>query len=133
MHMTATLTTWYQEHGRHSIYAGGKSVDMNDFVHKLKLDPAMVARGEQEFEGPKNAREEKIAARDKKKAEAEAKGEVPVANGGKSNKKILSKEEEAKLMKMYREQVLKEPPAPKLIQLGNTTAPKKEETGVTGD
>jgi 7,8-dihydro-6-hydroxymethylpterin dimethyltransferase len=24
MHMTATLTKWYEEHGRHQIYAGGK-------------------------------------------------------------------------------------------------------------
>lgn len=134
MHMTATLTDWYEEHGRHSIYAGGKSVNMDDFDHKLKLDPAMVARAEQDFEGPKNAREEKIAARDKKLAEAQAKGETPVVNGGKSKKKILSPEEEAKLMKMYREQVLKEPPAPKLIQLGGTPAPKQtEEIGVTGD
>ncbi len=134
MHMTATLTDWYEEHGRHSIYAGGKSVNMDDFDHKLKLDPAMVARAEQDFEGPKNAREEKIAARDKKLAEAQAKGETPVVNGGKSKKKILSPEEEAKLMKMYREQVLKEPPAPKLIQLGGTPAPEKtEEIGVTGD
>ena len=48
-----------------------------------------------------------------------------------------SPEEEAKLMRMYREQVLKEPPAPKLIQLGNSNAeaPKeeKEESGVSGD
>ena len=27
MHMTATLTKWYDEHGRHQIYAGGKNVD----------------------------------------------------------------------------------------------------------
>ena len=25
MHMTATLTKWYEEHGRHEIFAGGKS------------------------------------------------------------------------------------------------------------
>src|SRR5829696_8337585 len=28
MHMTATLTKWYEEHGRHAIYAGGKSVEL---------------------------------------------------------------------------------------------------------
>ena len=27
MHMTATLTKWYEEHGRHEIIAGGKQVD----------------------------------------------------------------------------------------------------------
>jgi len=140
MHMTATLTQWYDEHGRHKIYAGGKHVDVEDLDHNLKLDPAMVARGEQDFEGPKNAREEKIAARNKALEEAKAKGEAaPSVNGGKSGKKILSKEEEAKLMKMYREQVLKEPPAPKLIQIGGANggiapaAKKEEETGVAGD
>ena len=124
-----------------SIYAGGKSVDLQDFEHRLKLDPAMVAREEQDFEGPKNAREEKIKQRNQKLAEAKAKGEVPVVNGGTSKKKILSKEEEARLMKMYREQVLKEPPAPKLIQIagngGIAAAPapakQEEETGVAGD
>ena len=28
MHMTATLTKWYEEHGRHEIFAGGKAVPM---------------------------------------------------------------------------------------------------------
>ena len=26
MHMTATLTKWYEEHGRHEIFAGNKNV-----------------------------------------------------------------------------------------------------------
>ncbi len=30
MHMTATLTKWYEEHGRHEIFAGGKKVGMGD-------------------------------------------------------------------------------------------------------
>jgi hypothetical protein len=139
MHMTATLTTWYDEHGRHKIYAGGKSVDLDDYSHRLKLDPTMVARDEQDFEGPKNAREEKIQQRNDKLAAAKAKGEVPVVNGGASKKKILTKEEEAKLMKMYREQVLKEPAAPSLVQIAGPNggiAPakaKQAEAGVAGD
>ena len=28
MHMTATLTKWYEEHGRHEIFAGGKTVGL---------------------------------------------------------------------------------------------------------
>ena len=28
MHMTATLTKWYEEHGKHEIFAGGKSVPL---------------------------------------------------------------------------------------------------------
>ncbi len=30
MHMTATLTKWYDEHGRHEIFAGGKKVGLDD-------------------------------------------------------------------------------------------------------
>ena len=30
MHMTATLTKWYEEHGRHEIFAGGKKVKMEE-------------------------------------------------------------------------------------------------------
>src|SRR5260221_12786885 len=43
MHMTATLTKWYDEHGRHQIYAGGKSVDLSETTHNLVLDPEAVA------------------------------------------------------------------------------------------
>ena len=30
MHMTATLTKWYEEHGRHEIFAGGKAVPLHE-------------------------------------------------------------------------------------------------------
>jgi len=33
MHMTATLTKWYEEHGRHEIFAGGKKVKMESTEH----------------------------------------------------------------------------------------------------
>jgi hypothetical protein len=68
MHMTATLTKWYEEHGRHEIFAGGKSVPLASKEHQLVLDPAAVAAGRQtdlDAQGiAKNAREEKIRARD---------------------------------------------------------------------
>ena len=35
MHMTATLTKWYEEHGRHEIFAGGKNVKMESTAHSL--------------------------------------------------------------------------------------------------
>src|SRR3954462_558997 len=43
MHMTATLTKWYEEHGRHEIFAGNKHVPLNATEHRLVLDPAAVA------------------------------------------------------------------------------------------
>jgi 7,8-dihydro-6-hydroxymethylpterin dimethyltransferase len=66
MHMTATLTKWYEEHGRHKIYAGGKGVDLPDTTHTLILDADAVAAGAQkdlEVAGiARTAREEKRMA-----------------------------------------------------------------------
>ena len=43
--MTATLTKWYEEHGRHEIFAGGKKVGMAHQGHKLQLNlERIVAR-----------------------------------------------------------------------------------------
>jgi hypothetical protein len=67
MHMTATLTRWYEEHGRHEIFAGGKNVSIASTVHSLSLDQEAVQSGAQtdldELGIPKNSREEKIMAR----------------------------------------------------------------------
>ena len=75
MHMTATLTKWYEEHGRHEIFAGGKSVELTPAPHKLVLDAEAVAKGKQtdlDDKGiAKNAREEKLRARDELKKKAE--------------------------------------------------------------
>jgi uncharacterized radical SAM superfamily Fe-S cluster-containing enzyme len=67
MHMTATLTKWYEEHGRHEIFAGGKKVALDTSAHTLKLDAEAVAKGIQhdlDSQGiAKTAREEKLRAR----------------------------------------------------------------------
>src|SRR6202007_2859679 len=67
MHMTATLTKWYEEHGRHEIFAGGKNVEMASTAHSLKLNEEAVRKGAQtdldEKGIAKNAREEKLKAR----------------------------------------------------------------------
>jgi hypothetical protein len=69
MHMTATLTKWYDEHGRHEIFAGNKSVPLNSTEHSLVLNAEAVAKGAQtdldELGIAKNAREEKLQARKK--------------------------------------------------------------------
>ncbi|MDQ6705186.1 MAG: radical SAM protein, partial [Acidobacteriota bacterium] len=94
MHMTATLTKWYEEHGRHEIFAGGKKVALETAEHSLKLNAEAVAAGLQhdlDDKGiAKTAREEKIRARDAKLKESA---------------------ENARMAKLYREQVLKEKPA----------------------
>jgi len=96
MHMTATLTKWYEEHGRHEIFAGGKKVGLEKTAHSLKLVEAHVnAEANDTLDKlgiAKNARQEKFKARDEKiKAEAE----------------------KARMMALYREHVLGEKPAPK--------------------
>ena len=62
--MTATLTKWYEEHGRHEIFAGNKSVPLSTSEHSLKLNAEAVAAGAQtdldELGIAKNAREEKL-------------------------------------------------------------------------
>src|SRR6476646_4658897 len=78
MHMTATLTKWYEEHGRHEIFAGGKKVglDRQDKYDLVLNDAHVNAAANDTFEKSgiaKNAREEKIRARDAKiKSDAEA-------------------------------------------------------------
>jgi 7,8-dihydro-6-hydroxymethylpterin dimethyltransferase len=94
MHMTATLSKWYEEHGRHEIFAGGKNVKMESTEHSLLLRDGIVTTEEQRdldrLGIAKNAREEKIRARD-----AKLKND-PAYN--------------ARMAALYREVVLKEKP-----------------------
>jgi len=115
MHMTATLTKWYDEHGRHQIYAGGKNVDLSSTDHTLVLDAEAVAKGKQkdldELGIAKNAREEKLRAR---------KAEV---TGAKSA-------EDERMAALYRQHVLKEQapePVIKIAGLGGTKKPKVQD------
>jgi uncharacterized radical SAM superfamily Fe-S cluster-containing enzyme len=93
MHMTATLTKWYEEHGRHEIFAGGKKVGLETTSHTLNLvDEHVQAKANDTLDKlgiAKNARQEKFKARDEKvKAEAE----------------------KARMMALYKEHVLGEKP-----------------------
>src|SRR6185503_19028358 len=94
MHMTATLTKWYEEHGRHEIFAGNKAVPLSSTDHSLVLNAEAVAAGKQtdldELGIAKNAREEKLAARKK-------------AN-------MTPEEIHQHMEKLYRQEVLKEQP-----------------------
>ena len=109
MHMTATLTKWYEEHGRHEIFAGGKKVKMDeDAGAYLKLRDDLVTNELQhdldKLGIAKNSREEKTRARDAKaKAGADAKAE---ARGPEKNDEAYN----ARMASLYREVVLKEKP-----------------------
>ncbi len=76
MHMTATLTKWYEEHGRHEIIAGGKAVNLKNKDHSLVLRAEDVHHGKQhdldDLGIAKTAREEKKRG---SRRETEAAGE----------------------------------------------------------
>jgi len=107
MHMTATLTKWYEEHGRHEIFAGGKNVGLEDTSHKLKLIQEHVNAGANktldDLGIAKNAREEKIRARDAK---------------------LKQDAENARMAALYRKEILKEPlPEGGFVPVANLIAP----------
>ena len=98
-HMTATLTKWYEEHGRHEIFAGNKCVPLASTEHSLKLVPEHVNFGLQkdldEKGIAKTAREEKLRA---KAAEQQ-------------------RLENERMARLYRQHVLKEPQENNLVQI----------------
>jgi uncharacterized radical SAM superfamily Fe-S cluster-containing enzyme len=106
MHMTATLTKWYEDHGRHEIFAGNKDVPLGSRDHSLILNAEAVAAGAQtdldELGVAKNAREEKLAARKKAQLSAE---EI---------------RQHMEMERLYRQEVLKEQPTLQIQGLGGT-------------
>jgi uncharacterized radical SAM superfamily Fe-S cluster-containing enzyme len=123
MHMTATLTKWYDERGRHEIFAGGKKVALNTTEHSLVLREELVTREEQhdlDARGiAKTAWEEKIRARAERQKQAE---------------------ENERMARLYRKHVLKEPDSAPLVQLQAQNPPAapqpaedREEVGSFGD
>jgi uncharacterized radical SAM superfamily Fe-S cluster-containing enzyme len=113
MHMTATLTKWYEEHGRHEIFAGNKPVPLSSTEHSLKLNAEAVAAGAQtdldKLGIAKNAREEKLKAR-------------------KAIKEMTPEEQHhhAEMEKLYRQHVLKEAPSAPVIQIQGLGGSKKK-------
>ena len=102
MHMTATLTKWYEDHGRHEIFAGGKAVPLQSTEHSLVLNAEAVAAGAQtdldERGIAKNAREEKLKARAKEH----------------------DSQYHEEMARLYRQHVLKEQPTLQIQGLGRS-------------
>jgi len=44
MHKNATVAEWYKTHGKHEIYAKGKTVNSAELEHSLKIDAEDAAR-----------------------------------------------------------------------------------------
>jgi uncharacterized radical SAM superfamily Fe-S cluster-containing enzyme len=100
MHMTATLSKWYEEHGRHEIFAGGKRVKLSSAEHHLVLRDDLITDEEQhdldELGVAKNARQEKLLAR---------------------NKQLENDAEHLRMAKLYRQVVLRQQPRAPLVQI----------------
>jgi uncharacterized radical SAM superfamily Fe-S cluster-containing enzyme len=115
MHMTATLTKWYEERGRHEIFAGGKSVKLDSVEHRMLLREELITQDVQHdldrLGIAKNAREEQIRAR---------------------AEKIRLQKENERMAQLYRQHILKEPApeTPALVQLETRKKPKAHEDAV---
>src|SRR5271163_3555454 len=97
MHKNATVAEWYKNHGKHEIYAKGKSVNLQSFEHSLKIDTDDAARVRHlEHDIPQTAAEEDRARRKK------------------------AFEEQAKVRAIYEELVLKKP-QPTVVQIGSVS------------
>jgi 7,8-dihydro-6-hydroxymethylpterin dimethyltransferase len=96
MHKNATVAEWYKNHGKHEIYAKGKTVNLQSFEHSLKIDAEDAARVRHlEHDVPVTAEEDR--ARRKK-----------------------AYEEQAKVRAIYEELVLKKP-QPTVVQIGTVS------------
>jgi uncharacterized radical SAM superfamily Fe-S cluster-containing enzyme len=122
MHMTATLTKWYNDRGRHEIFAGGKSVKLNTVEHSMMLREDIVTKETQKdldrLGIAKTAREEKIRARDAKLSHQDPK--------------------DAEMMRLYRKHVLKEPDSVEFVPVSTIAPaakpkPAEKEVGSFGD
>jgi uncharacterized radical SAM superfamily Fe-S cluster-containing enzyme len=95
MHKNATVAEWYKTHGKHEIYAKGKSVNLQSYEHSLRIDADDAARVRHlEHDIPLTAAEEERARRKR------------------------AYEEQAKVRAIYEELVLKKP-QPAVVQIGS--------------
>ena len=97
MHMTATLTKWYEERGRHQIYAGNKNVPLESVQHSLILNPEAVAAAAQTDLDEAGHREDGP----RREAGRPRQGEEPGADDAAND---------AQMEQLYRQHVLKEQP-----------------------
>ncbi len=98
MHKNATVAQWYKEHGKHEIFAKGRSVGLEAYEHSLKIDAEDAARVRvhHDDDGPTFAAEEDRIRRKKAWEEAQ------------------------KVRAIYEEMVLKKTPET-LVQIGGPT------------
>ncbi len=108
MYKNASVAEWYKTHGKHAIYAKGKSVELDTTQHSLKVNAADAARVRHlEHDVPLTAAEEEKARR---KAAWEA-------------------QQAAQARKVYEEIVLQKAQSG-LVQIGAAEKPEEEKVSV---
>ncbi len=108
MYKNATVAQWYRTHGKHEIYAKGRSVNLESYEHSLLIDAADAARVRpKEHDIPMTAAEEDRIRR----------------------KQAL--EEQARVRAIYEEMVLKKPQQA-VVQIGSVEAIKAATNGGNG-
>ena len=63
MHMNATVAKWYEDHGRHEIFAGGKDVGLDSYEHALRINEEDSSRVKERNSLPQTTRDEKLMRR----------------------------------------------------------------------
>jgi len=63
MHQNATVAKWYQDHGRHEIFANNHTVNLSDTGHRLNVNAEDSGRGRDKSALPQTAKEEQAAMR----------------------------------------------------------------------
>jgi uncharacterized radical SAM superfamily Fe-S cluster-containing enzyme len=108
MYKNASVAEWYKTHGKHAIYAKGKSVELDTTQHSLTVNAADAARVRTlEHDVPLTAAEEEKARR---KAAWEA-------------------QQAAQVRKVYEEIVLQKPQSD-LVQIAAAAKPEEEKVAV---
>jgi len=108
MYKNASVAEWYRTHGKHAIYAKGKSVELDTTQHSLTVNAEDAARVRTlEHDVPLTAAEEEKARR---KAAWEA-------------------QQAAQVRKVYEEIVLQKPQSD-LVQIGAAAKPEEEKVAV---
>jgi uncharacterized radical SAM superfamily Fe-S cluster-containing enzyme len=108
MYKNASVAEWYKTHGKHAIYAKGKSVELDTTQHSLTVNAEDAARVRSlEHDVPLTAAEEEKARR---KAAWEA-------------------QQATQVRKVYEEIVLQKSPS-ELVQIGSSAKPEEEKVAV---
>jgi uncharacterized radical SAM superfamily Fe-S cluster-containing enzyme len=108
MYKNASVAEWYKTHGKHAIYAKGKSVELDTTQHSLTVNAEDAARVRTlDHDVPLTAAEEEKARR---KAAWEA-------------------QQAAQVRKVYEEIVLQKPKSD-LVQIGDAAKPEEEKVAV---